>query len=149
MADADMRQMVADLPVPEFDTTAFTPPPPLDEATVALVTTAGLMQPGDEWRPQEGQTGFKILDRDERELIVGHQSTNFDRSGIAADCNVAYPIDRLDELATEGAIGAVALRHLSFTGPIMDLSTIVIDSGPAAGALLKDDGVDVVLLTPV
>jgi D-proline reductase (dithiol) PrdB len=149
MADAEMRQAVADLPVPEFETTAFTSPPPLSEATVALVTTAGLMRPGEEWVPQEGDSGFKVFERDERDLVVGHQSTNFDRTGIAADRNVAYPIDRLEELAVEGVIGAVAPRHLSFTGPVMDLTTLVIDSGPAAGALLRGDGVDVVLLTPV
>ena len=149
MADAEMRQAVADLPVPEFETTAFTSPPPLSEATVALVTTAGLMRPGEEWVPQEGDSGFKVFERDERDLVVGHQSTNFDHTGIAADRNVAYPIDRLEELAVEGVIGAVAPRHLSFTGPVMDLTTLVIDSGPAAGALLRGDGVDVVLLTPV
>ncbi|MGH8986800.1 MAG: glycine/sarcosine/betaine reductase selenoprotein B family protein [Acidimicrobiia bacterium] len=149
MADAEMRQAVVDVPVPEFETSAFTSPPALSEATVALVTTAGLMRPGEEWVPQEGDTGFKVFARDERDLVVGHQSTNFDRTGIAADRNVAYPIDRLEELAVEGVIGGVAPRHLSFTGPVMDLTTLVIDSGPAAGALLRGDGVDVVLLTPV
>jgi D-proline reductase (dithiol) PrdB len=149
MADADMREMVADLPVPEFESPAFTSLPPLSDATVALVTTAGLMRPGEEWHPQEGNTGFKVFRRDEWDLVVGHQSTNFDRGGIAADRNVVYPIDRLEELATDGVIGAVARRHLSFTGPIMDLTTLVVDSGPAAAALLRGDAVDVVLLTPV
>jgi D-proline reductase (dithiol) PrdB len=149
MADADMREMVADLPVPRFESPAFTSPPPLSEATVALVTTAGLMRPGEEWVPQEGNASFKVFRRDERDLVVGHQSTNFDRSGIAADRNVALPIDRLEELAVEGVIGSVAPRHLSFTGPIMDLTTLVVDSGPAAAALLRGEGVDVVLLTPV
>lgn len=55
----------------------------------------------------------------------------------------------IEELAAEGVIGGVGPRHVSFTGPVMDLSTLVIDSGPAAGALLRGDGVDVVLLTPV
>ena len=149
MADAEMRRMVADLPAPEFESPAFTSPPPLREATVALVTTAGLMRPGGQWEPQKGNTGFKVFRRDERDFVVGHQSTNFDRAGIAADRNVVYPIDRLEELATDDVIGAVARRHLSFTGPIMDLTTLVVDSGPAAGALLRGDGVDVVLLIPV
>jgi D-proline reductase (dithiol) PrdB len=148
MADAAMREAIGDLPVPEFDVTAFTTPPPLREATVAIVTSAGLMRPGEEPWP-EGDSGFRIFDRDERDLIVGHQSTNFDRSGLAADLNVAYPIDRIDEMEAEGKIGAVASRHLSFTGPLMELSTLRIDTGPAAAKLLIDDGVDVVLLTPV
>ncbi len=148
MADAAMREMVAGLPVPEFAETAFTRPPALRDATVAVVTTAGLMRPGEElWA--EGDTGYRVFGRDERDLVVAHQSTNFDRVGIAADLNVAYPLDRLDEMEREGVIGAVAPRHLSFTGPILELSMLRLDTGPAAAALLRGDGVDVVLLTPV
>jgi D-proline reductase (dithiol) PrdB len=148
MADATMREMIAGLPVPEFDTTPFTRPPALRDATVAVVTTAGLIRPGEElWAA--GDTGYRVFDRDERNLIVAHQSTNFDRVGIAADLNVAYPLERLREMEREGVIGAVAPRHLSFTGPIMELSTLQLDSGPAAAARLRGDGVDVVLLTPV
>ena len=148
MADAAMRAMVADMAVPEFATTAFTAPPALTEAAVAIVTTAGMMRPGEPlWR--EADEGFRVFTREERELLAGHQSTNWDRTGLAADLNVAYPIDRLEELAGEGVIGTVAPRHLSFTGPIMELSTLRLDRGPAAAQLLLEDGVDVVLLTPV
>jgi D-proline reductase (dithiol) PrdB len=148
MADAAMRAAIADLPVPEFEDTAFTRPPPLADATVALVTTAGLIRPGEElWA--DADAGYRVFTRDERDLIVAHQSTNFDRAGIAADLNVAYPLHRLVEMEREGAIGAVAAHHLSFTGPIIELSTVQLDTGPAAAAQLLDDRVDVVLLTPV
>jgi D-proline reductase (dithiol) PrdB len=64
--------------------------------------------------------------------------------------NVAYPADRLQELASEGVIGAVAPNHISFHGVIEgNLSTIRLDTGPAAARRLRHDGVDVVLLTPV
>ena len=145
---AAIREMVADLPVPEFDDTPFTRPPALRDTTAAIVTSAGLMRPGEQLWP-EGDSGFRVFGRDERDLIVGHESTNFDRSGLAADLNVAYPLDRLDEMRAEGVLGAVAPRHLSFTGPIMELSTLRIDTGPAAAKLLIEDRVDVVLLTPV
>jgi hypothetical protein len=47
-------------------------------------------------------------------------------------------------------IGSVADRHVSFAGNQPDdVATIRMDSGPAAAAALKADGVDVVLLTPV
>jgi D-proline reductase (dithiol) PrdB len=148
MADAAMREMIAGLPVPDFGETAFTQPPALRNATVAVVTTAGLIRPGEQlWT--EGDSGYRIFDRDERHLIVAHQSTNFDRVGVAADLNVAYPLDRLEEMEREGVIGALAPHHLSFTGPIIELSTLRLDTGPAAAASLLDDGVDVVLLTPV
>lgn len=148
MADAAMREMVSGIPVPEFETTAFTRPPPLRDATVAVVTTAGLLGRGQALWPEQ-DPGYRVFERGERDLIVGHQSTNFDRVGIAADLNVAFPLDRLEEMERDGAIGAVAPHHLSFTGPILELSTLQLDSGPAAAVELLADGVDVVLLTPV
>jgi D-proline reductase (dithiol) PrdB len=62
-----------------------------------------------------------------------------------------YPVDRLEELVAEGVIGSVASRHVAFMGaqPDHNLTTMRVDSGPAAAKLLRDDGVDVVVLTPV
>jgi D-proline reductase (dithiol) PrdB len=86
-----------------------------------------------------------------RDLRLAHASSNFDRSGFVADLNVVYPIDRLHEMAADGRIGSVASRHLSFMGAQPDhvLETLRLDTGPAAAQLLREDGVDVVLLTPV
>ena len=52
-------------------------------------------------------------------------------------------------LAAQGKIGKVASTHLSYAGNQFDLSAVRMDSGPAGAKLLKDEGVDVVLLTPV
>ena len=135
--------------MPVFADPAFTTPPPLARATVAILTTAALHRPDDDPFTR-GDTTFRTLDRLDRELRLGHWSLNFDRSGFAADMNVVYPIDRLEELAAVGTIGAVAPHHLSFAGAQPDsLTAIRLDSGPAAARRLRDDGVDVVLLTPV
>jgi hypothetical protein len=149
MSDAAMRAMVNDIPVPTFDTTPCTPAPRLSDARVAIVTTAALVREGDEgWKA--GDEGFRMLRSDARDVRVGHFSPNWDRSGIAADLNVAYPVDRLEELAQRGTIASVASRHVTFHGVIEGtLSTIRYDSGPAAARVLRDDGVNVVLLTPV
>jgi D-proline reductase (dithiol) PrdB len=149
MSDEAMRALVNDIPVPEFVTTPFTTPPPLEEATVAIVTTAALRR-ADEPPWRRGDESFRVLPNDARDLTVGHSSPNWDRSGIAADLNVVYPIDRLQELADHGVIGAVAPNHISFHGVIEGaLSTIRMDTGPAAARWLLEHGVDVVLLTPV
>ena len=149
MSDQTIRAGVSSMAMPEFETPAFTPAPPLNEAIVAIVTSAGLQCPGDEgWAA--GDQSFRLFDRAERNLITSHLSPNFDRSGITADINVVYPVDRLEELAADGVIKAVAPRHVSFMGAQMDmLSTIRMDTGPAAAKALKDDGVNVVLLTPI
>jgi len=148
MTDSRTKALTADLELPRFETTAFTTPPPLAEATLAIVTTAALHHPEqDDFAPTD--TGFRVLDGRRRDLHLGHWSPNFDTTGFTLDVNVVFPIDRLEELRDAGRIGGVAERHLSFAGNQFDLTAIRLDSGPAAAKLLRDDGVDVVLLTPV
>lgn len=149
MSDAQMRAMVDQLPAPELGTTPWTVPPKLAEARVAIVTTAALRRHDQPPFPP-GDQSYRVLPADARDLTIGHFSPNWDRSGVIADLNVAYPADRLVELAADGVIGSVAARHLSFHGVVQGtFDTILLDSGPAAAKLLRDDGVDVVLLTPV
>ncbi|MCU0267586.1 MAG: glycine/betaine/sarcosine/D-proline family reductase selenoprotein B [Acidimicrobiales bacterium] len=148
-ADSDIRAWAAGLPAPEFDTTAWTTPPPLAGATVAIVTTAALHRRDDEpFGPFD--VGYRVIDRTDRDLVLGHWSPNFDREGFALDLDVVFPIDRLEELAADGTIGAVAPHHLAFAGNQDDTVTKVrLDTAPKAAQQLRHDGVDVVLLTPV
>ena len=148
-ADDDMRAYAANTPMPEFAEPAFTAAKPLREATVAIVTTAALHLSSDAGY-SAGDTSYRCIPRASRDVVLGHWSPNFDRAGFAADLNVVYPIDRLEELAAQGVIGAVAPRHFAFAGNQEDtVSSIRLDSGPRAARELLRDGVDVVLLTPV
>jgi len=147
--DQQMRDFAAGLPMPDFTNTAFNSPRSIRDATVAIVTTAAI-HPIDDDAFTWDETSYRTLGREERAFKLGHWSPNFDRSGFTADLNVVYPIDRLEELAADGQIGAVAPHHLSFAGNQPDdVATIRLDSGPAAARQLQDDGVDVVILTPV
>jgi D-proline reductase (dithiol) PrdB len=148
--DIAMRAMAGSMPMPEFDDTPWASAPPLAEATVAICTTAGLHVDGGEgWQP-DADPSYRMLPAQERDLVLAHWSPNFDRVGIAADLNVAYPADRLDEMVAEGVIGAVGPNHVSFTGNQDDtVAKIRLETGPAAAAELKAQGIDVVLLTPV
>ena len=148
MADRDMKTMTGELEIPVFEETAFTVAPPLADATVALVTTASLHHPDQEdFAPSD--TGYRVLDGSRRDYVIGHWSPNFDTSGFTLDVNVVFPLDRLDELAARGEIGRVADQHLSYAGNQFDLAAVRLDSGPAGGRWLREQGVDVVLLTPV
>jgi len=147
--DQMMRAHSATLPAPEFPNPAWVTPPALANATVAIVTSAALYAVGDD-AFTAGDTGYRFIARDRRDLVLGHWSPNFDHAGVTIDLNVVYPIDRLEELAQRGVIGAVAPRHISFAGNQPDdVATVRLDSGPAAAAALRQDGVDVVILTPV
>ncbi len=148
--DAVMREFGANGPVPEFETPAFTPlGKPLSEARVAIVTSAALHKASDEAFSQ-GDTSYRSIDRADRDLVLGHWSPNFDRSGYQLDLNVVYPIDRLEELAAAGVIGSVSPQHYAFAGNQPDtVSELRLDTGPACAADMIADDVDVVLLTPV
>jgi len=94
--DAAMRAYAATLPVPLFESTAFTPlGKPLSAARVAIVTSAALHRPDQEGFDQ-ADVGFRALDRSDRNLVLGHWSPNFDHAGFRLDVNVVYPIDRLE-----------------------------------------------------
>lgn len=145
-----MRDFAVNTPMPDMGEVPWTPrTKPLSECRVAIVTTAALHTVSDEgFTPDD--TTYRVLPADRRDLVLGHWSPNFDRSGFVADLNVVYPADRLDELAAAGVIGSVAPRHYAFAGNQEDtLTSIRLDSGPAVARLLRDDDVDVVLLTPV
>jgi len=145
-----MRNYGATQAVPEFEGPAFTPlTKPLSEARVAIVTSAALHRP-DQERYTQTDTRFRAFDRDDRDLIMGHWSPNFDHTGFQLDLNVVYPIDRLRELAADGVIGDAAPRHFAFAGNQPEtVSELRLDTGPACALELVADAVDVVLLTPV
>lgn len=148
--DSEMRNYGASQAVPIFDNPAFTfLAKPLNKARVAIVTSAALHRP-DQDRYRVNDTGFRKLDRSDRNLIMGHWSPNFDRSGFQIDLNVVYPIDRLEELASTSVIGDVAKHHFAFAGNQPEtVSELRLDTGPDCAQQLLADAVDVVLLTPV
>jgi D-proline reductase (dithiol) PrdB len=131
-----------------FDARPWVKPPPLDKCRVAIVTTAGVHRRGD--RPfGPSATDYRIIPGDTQasDLVMSHQSVNFDRTGFQEDHNVAFPIDRLGELAARGAIGSVAAFHYSFMGATQIRSLEA--KARELAQLLKKDAVDAVLLTPV
>lgn len=143
-----IKERSAELEAPVFDEPAFTTPPPLSEATVAILTSASLHHP-DQPGFEVVDTGYRVLDGSRRDLILGHWSQDVDQIGFGLDYNVVYPIDRLHEMADAGRIGKVSDVHLAYAGNQFDITGVRMDSGPEGAKLLKEAGVDVVLLTPV
>ena len=148
------RNTVLTFPAQVNAETPWTPPRrPLDEARVALVTTAGLHLKAD----TPFVTDHKTPDQSHRrlpsttpstEIVQSHTSIGFDRTGIQPDLNVTYPVDRLRELQQRGAIGSLAESFYSFMGALRIWDVLEGETGPQVAGLLKQDGVDVVLLTP-
>jgi D-proline reductase (dithiol) PrdB len=139
---------LAEVECPVFETRPWVFGPPLPQRRVAIVSSAGLFRRGE--NPFRGRDAdYRIISGDIKwpDLLISHISVNFDRTGLQEDWNVAFPLDRLKELAAEGVIGSVADTHYSFMG-----ASDPVPMEPHARELagrLKQDSVDSVLLAPV
>jgi D-proline reductase (dithiol) PrdB len=126
---------------------------PLREATVAVVTTAGVhhrdQKPFDMKDPN-GDPSFRVIDssRSPSSLMITHDY--YDHSDADRDINIVFPLDRLREMVAEGTIGGLSEKHYSFMGHIdgPNISALVEDTGPRVAEAIVKDGVDIVLLTP-
>jgi D-proline reductase (dithiol) PrdB len=143
-----------------FSRYAVTPVPcaelrkPVGVARVALVTTAGLHtpeQPGFDHSIKMGDTSFREIPNeiDVRSLIESHRSYSFDHSGVEADVNLAFPLERFRELESENVIGELNHRHFSFMGSIVGPRKLIEGAAPQVGRSLAEDNVDAAFLTPV
>ncbi len=144
----DERNHILALPCPTFASSPWVTGPPLAKRRVALVTTAGLHLRNNQ--PfGVGASDYRIIPANTtaNEVVMSHISTNFDRTGFQQDWNVVFPLDRLRELVGEKVIGSVAAYHYSFMGatdPVRMEAT-----ARSLARIMKNDGVDAVLLAPV
>jgi D-proline reductase (dithiol) PrdB len=142
------RSAILALDVPAAETRPFVAGPPLSSRRVAIVTSAALHRRGDAPFPAGSAEARTLpVGLPTRDIVMSHVSINFDRTGWSRDANVAYPIDRLHELAAEGVIGTVADAHYSVMGST-DPRTMATTADAMAKAM-RAEGVDAVLLCPV
>ena len=125
---------------------------PLQQSTVALVTTAGIhhrdQAPFDMVDPM-GDPSFRVIDPD---TIAGDYHIThdyYDHRDAKRDLNIVFPIARLKEMVSERRVGAIAERHFSFMGHIdgHHVPTLIDRSAPHVTRMLKQMNVDAVLLT--
>jgi D-proline reductase (dithiol) PrdB len=144
------RKALLDAPVEVNETTPFhRPAKPLAESVLTIVTTAGLHLHDD--RPfVPADPTFRLIPTGVRgdDLLQTHTSIGFDRTGVMADVNVVFPIDRLRELVAEGRIGSLGPTAYSFMGAQRDPTVIKTTTAPEVADRLLHDGIEVVLLTP-
>jgi len=138
------------LPVQEHATTPFTRPArPLAACRLAIVTTAGLHRRGD--RPfGPGEQTYRVIPAGTpaADLLQSHTSLGFDRVPIMRDLNVSFPVDRLRELVERGVLGGLGPNHYSFMGAQREVVRIERETAPEVGRRLRDEAVDLALITP-
>lgn len=126
----------------------------LSECRLALVTTAGLHLEKD--KPfsssfMASDCSYRKLpcDLDLNRVKISHTSKDFNRDGAEKDINVVFPIERIHELVKTDKLGSSARLHFSFMGSLPRTGTLRKKTAPEVSHLLKEDSVDLVLLTPV
>lgn len=127
---------------------------PLNRCRLALVSSAGMTVPGQKPFDESmagGDFTYREIPSDARveDMKEFHRSQSFDHAGIAADANLAFPLDRVREWALEGRVGDVNARHFSFMGSITAPGRFMRDTTVAVASALVEDQVDLVLLVPV
>jgi D-proline reductase (dithiol) PrdB len=130
---------------------------PLNECTVALITSAGVARNDDRPFDQEGErrdpwwgdpSYRKIpLGTTEQDIRIYH--LHIDPRFGEADLDVVLPMRRLAELAHEGVVGRPAPTHYSTMGYILEPTELVAKTAPAIAACMHDERVDAALLVPV
>lgn len=126
---------------------------PLSECRVALIATAGLHlegQPPFDSPVKGGDCSYREIPNtvDTQGLAAAAQPYGYDKDSPETDINLVFPIDRFRELARDGTIGCLNHRHFSFGTSIVEPRPLINETAPAVAQRLKEDGVDVVFLTP-
>jgi D-proline reductase (dithiol) PrdB len=129
---------------------------PLEESTVALISSAGLAlktdrpfdQEGEKQNPWWGDPSYRILPRTATEADVKLYHLHIHPRLAEQDLNTVLPLQRLLELEDRGEIGRSAPNHYSFMGYILQPQVLLQDSIPAMIQGMKRDRVDIVVLVP-
>ena len=139
---------------------------PLSQAHVGLITSTGHFVDGQDPQP----FGAQNMTQEEAIRRIGEflrseptlseipvdtpaaklraRHGGYDVRGVRRDPNVAFPLERLRELATEGHIGSLHPVAWSFVGACSQMR-LLRRSGPAWVQMWKEAGLDAAVLVPV
>jgi D-proline reductase (dithiol) PrdB len=125
---------------------------PLQECSLTLISSCGVHLKTD--RPMDvchpfGDFSFRrIPSHAKSDELVIHQ-LKYPHDDADLDINVIFPIERLQELVSEGVIGGLTKNFFSFIGYNMDPerfeATVAADIAPA---VREEERADIALLAP-
>ncbi|MBW2635044.1 MAG: hypothetical protein JRE14_13145 [Deltaproteobacteria bacterium] len=129
---------------------------PISEMVFSLMTSAGINITTDpafdmereKKEPMWGDPSYRRIpiSATVADIDVNHLHVNTDY--IKQDINVVLPINRFQEFATDGIIGALAPTAYSYYGYQMDPKVLLEETMPKVLADMKTEGVKAVRLTP-
>lgn len=146
--------------IPEGDfegTIPWTPlSKPLNQATIALINSAGISLKSDppfdmereKKEPLWSDRTFRVIPKGttEKEIEVNHLHINTEY--IRQDINVILPLARMAEFEQEGIIGHLAPTAYSYYGFQWQNTDFLTEAIEPMSKKMKDEGVEAVFLTP-
>jgi D-proline reductase (dithiol) PrdB len=146
--------------IPEEEFQGFIPWSPLlktlNQATIALVTSAGISLKSDapfdmereKREPLWGDRSYREIPRNatEEDIAVNHLHIN--TAHIKQDINVILPLKRMAEFEEEGTIGHLADTAYSYYGFQWQSTEFLKEAIEPMAKKMKEEGADAVLLTP-
>ena len=129
---------------------------PLNEATVALVTSAGISlktdPPFDMEREKReaiwGDRSFRAIPSGTTEADINANHLHINTDYILQDINVILPLARMREFEREGIIGRLAPTAYSFYGFQWENTDFLTEAIKPMSERIREEGVDAVILTP-
>jgi D-proline reductase (dithiol) PrdB len=131
--------------------TSFTGDPA--KSRLALITTGGVhlkSQPPFDMKDRQGDPSFREIPANAKPADLSITHNYYDHRDAVRDINIVFPLERVRLLEQFGDIGKVNHRHFSFMGHISNrhLDTLINETAPGVAEKLREDSVDIALLTP-
>jgi len=129
---------------------------PLAQATVALVTSAGISLKSDppfdvereKREPFWGDRSYRRIPRGTTEKDINVNHLHINTKYILQDINVMLPLARMAEFEQEGVIGHLAATSYSFYGFQIESNDFIHEAIEPMPRQMKTESVEAVLLTP-
>lgn len=131
--------------------TSFTGDPA--KSRLALITTGGFhlkSQPPFDMKDRQGDPSFREIPAGAKPADISITHNYYDNRDAVRDINTVFPLERVRLLEQFCEIGKVNHRHFSFMGHISNrhLDTLINETAPCVAEKLREDSVDIALLTP-
>ena len=140
------RGFISNLTIPPIQGTPWTPPMPSGDRRVSIVSSAAVSKRGDKvfsWLARD----CRAIHKNERDLVMTHVAVEYDRTAWQQDLNAIIPLDRLEEMASDGEIDSLAQEHYTFMGAADPID--MEKSARETAQRMRGDGVNTVFLIPV
>jgi D-proline reductase (dithiol) PrdB len=128
----------------------------VSDCRVALVSSGGFYCKDDESfdldrerrEPLWGDPSFREIPRGipRKDIKIAH--LHYENAHAQEDFNCMFPMEALEDLLADGAIGGITDYHLAMMGYQPRLGTFVRQTAPRMAERLAELGADLVLLSP-